>query len=146
MCETEKWKEEREKKHIQMEKDLKDCQRKLLNKKRKAYLICGDLNWTNDQMIKAKISTLSQDTIVITRGCEGVESLAEKCAKKRNMAVQRFSTVGKPVKNAELLKFGNPDVVWAFHTNINASPVTKNLVELARTCGFNTEMIKLLDK
>lgn len=101
-------------------------------------LICGDRNWSNIKIIDEYIKTLPKDTVIIEGGCRGADAiagfLAKKCGLKVEVYPANWTKYGKsagPIRNREMLNKGKPDLVVAFHDDIDSSKGTKNMVWLA---------------
>ena len=108
-------------------------------------LICGDRNWTNQEMIEDKLAFLISivysplDILVIQGEARGADSLARLAAESLNIPVIKFPAqwdlygrAAGPIRNKQMLEEGKPDMVLAFHDNIQASKGTKYMVMLAR--------------
>lgn len=94
--------------------------------RRRRVLICGSRHWTRAQPIKAFVTALPIDAVVITGGATGVDSLADMYAKERGMSTvvvaisralwRRLGTQAGPVRNRLMLDL-EPDAVVYFHTD-----------------------------
>jgi hypothetical protein len=112
------------------------------------YLFCGDRNWTDEAKIEAVIKTLSNDDLVIEGGARGADSIAGRMAAKYGIPVAQFPAnwghYGKsagPIRNGWMLKFGLPDKVIAFHSDIDHSKGTGDMVKRARAANIPVEII-----
>ena len=110
-------------------------------------LICGDRNWKNEETIYSLLLELQPKTVV-TGGCRGADERAEKVAKKLGIKTitypANWTDYGKaagPRRNALMLKVSNPDIVVAFHGDIENSKGTKHMVKLARAKGVTVKII-----
>jgi hypothetical protein len=107
-------------------------------------LICGDRDWTDREMIRAKLVTMKSligPFMVIHGDCRGADKIAGSEAVKLGLHVMampaNWSLNGKnagPIRNRLMLQY-EPDLVWAFHDNLQASKGTKDMVKAAREAG-----------
>lgn len=110
-------------------------------------LICGDRNWTDYEMIRDVVASLPHTATVIHGACRGADLLAKQAAKEfADMTVvdvpaewRRYGNAAGPIRNKEMLGL-QPDVVIAFHDNLDASKGTKNMVTQARKAGIRVEV------
>ena len=114
-------------------------------------LICGDRNWTSEISIRRKIEEYNP-SIIIHGGARGADKLSGKIGKEMGIGVLEFPAnwdeYGKaavPIRNEEMLKEGNPDMVIAFRKNINLSRGTKDMVRRAKQSGKKCEIISRED-
>lgn len=111
-------------------------------------LVCGDRDWTDYQMIRDQLATLledrpAEDIVVIEGEARGADSLSREAAYDLGIyQVRKFpadwKTLGKragPIRNAQMLKEGDPDLVWAFHDAIELSKGTKDMVDISTKAG-----------
>jgi len=110
-------------------------------------LICGDRNWTDRQKVADRLATLPQGTTIIHGACRGADQIAGEEASKRGFTVKEFpadwSKYGKmagPVRNSQMLA-EKPDLVLAFHPDIEGSKGTGDTVRKARTARIMVEVI-----
>lgn len=115
-------------------------------------LICGDRNWTDRKTIEDYIKTLPKGTQIIEGECRGVDIIAREIAQKYGLEVYEFpadwSRLGKaagPIRNKAMIKYGKPDIVIAFHNNIEQSKGTKNMLKCAKKHGIPTRVISSQD-
>lgn len=105
-------------------------------------LICGDRNWNNYESIRDIVGRLKSkygDVTIIEGGCKGADLFAKTAAKEFDMPFKeypadwnKYGRAAGPIRNKQMLDEENPDLVIAFHTNIENSKGTKNMVEQAR--------------
>lgn len=81
-------------------------------------------------------------TQVISGGCRGADKISAEVAEELRIPCRVFPAEwdkhGKaagPIRNAEMLE-ENPDLVLAFHDNIESSKGTKDMVRRAKDKGF----------
>jgi SLOG family YspA-like protein len=107
-------------------------------------LVCGDRHWRdNDLLICELNSLLSEDEMwVIAGGARGADTLAVLWALGRGCGYtvfpaewDRYGKAAGPRRNAQMLDEGKPDLVIAFHDNIEASRGTKDMVKRAKRAG-----------
>ena len=114
-------------------------------------LVCGDRFWTNKELIEKELlrRRLTVDQIFIIEGeAPGADTLAREIAKQYEWPFRKFPANWKkfglaagPIRNAAMLKKGKPDLVLAFHNNIQGSKGTRNMVEQARKAGISVEVV-----
>ena len=105
-------------------------------------LICGDRNWAYPEAIRREILAhhLNPATdIIIEGGARGADTLAGIIAKVMGFTVQVFEAPAGPIRN-QLMLDQQPDLIFAFHANIEQSKGTKNLITLAEKQGFRVEL------
>jgi len=113
-------------------------------------LICGDRNYKNVEMIRAWLSKL-QDwgyTTLIEGEAKGADSIARDEARRMGLEVEpypaewkKYGKAAGPIRNRVMLTEGKPDLVVAFHTEIEKSKGTKNMLEIAEKAGVNTILV-----
>jgi hypothetical protein len=115
-------------------------------------LICGDRNWTTKGPIKRELAALKakhgRDLLVIEGGCKGADLLARELAEEMNITVMEFPANWKyqrkaagPIRNKAMLKWGQPDLVLAFHDDILHSRGTKDMVAKARASHIEHRVV-----
>lgn len=110
----------------------------------KTILICGDRDWT-DELLIAKVLFLIEDkrnTTIIHGDARGADRIAGDLSKKMKMKVvpypadwDKHGKSAGPIRNRQMLKEGKPNVVIAFHDNINRSKGTKDMLEVSGRAG-----------
>lgn len=100
-------------------------------------LITGSRDWTNAEVIKSQLVKLPSGSIVIHGACRGADLLAANIAKELGFEVKSFpadwDTFGKsagPIRNREML-CEEPDLVLAFHDDLEKSKGTRDMVKIA---------------
>jgi len=114
-------------------------------------LICGDRNWTDRLAIRtwiAKLQDFGYDT-VIEGGARGADSLAKEEAYAAGMNVREFSAdwrrygrAASPIRNAQMLTEGKPQLVVAFHKDLTNSRGTANMVKQAKEAGVSVIVVE----
>lgn len=117
-------------------------------------LICGGRDYTNKKRIEDYVFELPApsiggwDTIVITGGAKGADTLAYNAARFAGLATMEFPAqwnrfarpTGKNpagmIRNQRMLDEGKPDLVVYFHDDIESSKGTKDMVARARKAGI----------
>lgn len=115
-------------------------------------LICGDRNWENFSLIYKHLAlekALHDELVVIEGGAKGADTLARKAATVLGIPVleykaqwDRYGRAAGPVRNQEMLDVGKPDLVWAFHNDLERSKGTKDMVTRAENAGVLVEKFK----
>ena len=110
-------------------------------------LICGDRNWTDQDTIENYIKTLSPNSVIIHGGCRGADTIANDMAIKHGHLVNDFpaywesyGAAAGPIRNGEMLKQGKPELVVAFHDNLENSKGTKDMIRQAKRAGVPVEV------
>jgi hypothetical protein len=111
-------------------------------------LVCGDRNWSDAETIRRRLERLPQDTVVVHGGARGADTLAGYTADGLGMVVgvfraewPRYGRAAGPLRNRAMLDT-HPDLVLAFHDNLDNSKGTKDCVTEARRRGVVTEVIR----
>jgi hypothetical protein len=106
-------------------------------------LICGDRNWTELGPIRELLKTLPNDTIVIHGNAQGADLAAAVMAEAYGLTIEaypadwgRYGRAAGPIRNQQMLDEGQPEHVHAFHSNIDKSKGTKDMVKRARLAGI----------
>lgn len=109
-------------------------------------LICGDRDWWNCRKIAKRILELPSCAVVIHGACRGADRIAGNAAFNRGLVVREYPAQWKkygpaagPIRNKRMLD-EKPDLVIAFHSNLDDSRGTKNMVNLARKAGIEVEI------
>lgn len=98
-------------------------------------LICGSRNWMNYNKIFDIVKSLNP-SVVIEGEAPGADTIARQVAEKLNVEVlkfpanwQKYKKAAGPIRNAQMLKEGDPDVVIACHNDLKNSRGTKDMVK-----------------
>ena len=104
-------------------------------------LVCGDRDWTDKEAIYNEIVFLAPD-VIIEGGARGADSMARDIAILYDITLVSFPAdwpkYGKaagPIRNQQMLELGKPDLVLAFHDDLDNSKGTKDMVNRARKSG-----------
>jgi hypothetical protein len=102
-------------------------------------LICGSRYWSDEKAIFNEMANYDVDTVIITGGCIGADTIAHNLAVKAGMETlvfpARWDKYGKaagPIRNQQMLDEGLPDLVVAFTEDLENSRGTKDMVTRAR--------------
>jgi hypothetical protein len=112
-------------------------------------LCCGDRNWTSYEIIRRELEKLRPDTFIIEGCANGVDSISGDVATQLGYIVLEFPADWKkygraagPIRNKQMLDEGKPDLVLAFHTDIENSKGTKNMIEQSMKRKIRVVLIK----
>lgn len=126
-------------------------------------LICGDRNWTDYQFIKHSINIINQIwsqrwpskekefsiECIIEGECRGADKMAAFAAGELGIKIEPYPAEwnihGKaagPIRNQQMLDKGKPDLVIAFHNNIEQSVGTADMIKRAKKAGIETWILK----
>lgn len=125
-------------------------------------LVCGDRNYTDYQMINKVLADFHttgtindvsycepfSKLLIIHGDCKGADSLAKNFAKLNNHEIltfpanwNKYGLNAGPIRNQQMLDVGKPQLVIAFHTNIDSSKGTKHMMNIARNMNIPTILI-----
>lgn len=111
-------------------------------------IVCGGRNWSDFGIIRRELSKLPKDTIVIHGGASGADKIGEHVALDLGFMTKSFPALwnvhGKKagiLRNLDMIR-EVPDLVLAFHKNINESKGTKHTVNEARKRGITVKIIE----
>lgn len=124
-------------------------------------LICGDRNWSNFQLILDELSKVQQNsgvevviegengTVVAGRIIKGADMMGREAAIRLGLPWRPFPAdwrkhgrAAGPIRNRQMLTEGKPTLVLAFHSFIENSKGTKDMVQAAMNAGIKTQIIK----
>jgi len=116
-------------------------------------LICGDRNWDHHLIMKTLISGLYSmylnDLYIIQGEAKGADSMARDIGttfvREKNILSfpaewDKYGKGAGPIRNKQMLDEG-PDLVIAFHSDIENSKGTKNMVDQAWSKGVPVYVI-----
>lgn len=109
-------------------------------------LVCGDREWTDRARIAHFINLLPADAVVMHGDCRGADRIAGEEAIKAGLEIRVYPadwSMGKsagPRRNLLMLD-QKPEIVIAFHSNLEKSRGTRHTVEEARRRGIDTYVI-----
>jgi len=124
-------------------------------------LCCGDRNWQNFEIIRRELEKFSKDTEIIQGCAKGADKMSSNIAKSIGIKLisskdnddiinnpgfpanwKKYGRAAGPIRNKQMLDEGNLDLVLAFHTDIEKSRGTKNMIEQAEKRGIKVILIK----
>jgi len=112
-------------------------------------LICGSRNWTNKKIIEDFIKSLPKGTWIIEGGCRGADKIAKEVAICNGYGLSeypalwhRYGKAAGPIRNQKMLNDSKPDVVVAFHDNLEKGKGTKDMVNRAKKAGIPVRIIR----
>ena len=111
-------------------------------------LVCGDREWNDPLTIAKRLRRYEGSPTTIVHGdARGADRTAQHVARSLRLPVEAFPADWKkygkaagPIRNREMLDT-KPDIVLAFHDNLDASLGTRDCVEEARRRGIPVEVI-----
>jgi hypothetical protein len=108
-------------------------------------LVCGDRNWSDYEDIRNVLRQFDKDTVVIHGNCRGADKIAGVMAKSLGLKVKvykanwgKYKKAAGPIRNTQMLKEGKPDVVLAFHSYIEGSTGTADMIDQSTDAGVFT--------
>lgn len=111
-------------------------------------LVCGSRHWANRETIKAFLDLLPSDTVIINGGARGADTLAKEEALKLGLKViteyaewSKYGDEAGPIRNQRMLD-KDPDLVAAFHNDIENSRGTRDMIRRARKAGKPVLLIR----
>lgn len=110
-------------------------------------VVCGSRDWVDKQIIRDRLLQLPSNVIIIEGGCRGVDLMAREVALDIGLEVVEFPAAWKkhgksagPKRNIKMLNTG-PQLVIAFHDDLQKSKGTKHIVGEARKRDIDVEVI-----
>jgi len=114
-------------------------------------LFCGDRHWQNYNSILDIVKRLKVkygDIIIIEGECDGADKLAKKAAVECDIPCRsypadwdKYGNAAGPIRNQQMLDSEHPEMVIAFHSNIEYGKGTKDMVNRAQKHGIETYII-----
>jgi len=111
-------------------------------------LICGDRHWFDRETIKKYLKSLPTGTIIIEGEAPGADTIAREEAEKLGLEVlkyeakwARYGRGAGPIRNLQMITEGKPNLVVAFHNNIERSRGTKNMLKQAEEHKIPTRLL-----
>lgn len=110
-------------------------------------LVCGDRDWKDRETIYKRLSSLPPETIIIEGDCRGADRTAGEVATGLGFEVLAFPVDWRggswrgPARNKQMLREGKPELVIAFHSDLDKSKGTAGMIKLARKAGVPVEVI-----
>lgn len=104
-------------------------------------LICGDRNWDDQSVVDQVVFKLKKDykiNTLVEGEAPGADTCGRLASEKYGLTLKPFPADWKrygkgagPIRNAQQLREGKPDVVVAFHDDIGNSRGTLDMVKKA---------------
>lgn len=118
----------------------------------KRVLVCGDRDWSDRELIFSTLQELwaEEPFLVIAGGCRGADTIAEEWAQVSGCECRVFKadwSLGRragPIRNARMLE-QEPDLVVAFHDDLERSRGTRNMVKKAQAAGVPVLVVRHAD-
>lgn len=105
-------------------------------------LVCGDREWKNVNYLRETLTAFNEKhgiTCIISGKCRGADIMAEEWANDVGIDTDiypalwnKYGLAAGPIRNKQMIDEGKPDIVLAFHENIEKSTGTKNMINQAR--------------
>lgn len=114
-------------------------------------LVTGDREWRAEDVIERAVLHLipepNSDDLIIQGGARGADTLAWKVAKRLGIRCITYSADWKlfkraagPIRNRQMLA-GCPDVVLAFHDDLDSSKGTRDMVSISKKKGLTVILV-----
>lgn len=110
-------------------------------------LICGDREWSDEKSIRKRIEKIPKGSTIIHGAARGADSIAGNIAEELGFKVisvkadwKKYYRAAGPIRNRKMLDM-KPDLVIAFHSNIEESKGTKDCVTEAKRRNIDVELI-----
>ena len=109
-------------------------------------LVCGARDWDDYRAIWNRLKKLPKGTTIIHGNCRGADQMAGAAAEALGLKVIKepalWNTLGKAaglVRNQDILDEHHPDLVIAFHHDLDQSKGTKDMISRAKLIGIKVE-------
>ena len=113
-------------------------------------IVCGDRHYTDRDAIFNALVNLPQPLIVIEGGADGADMWARDVAQELGVEWvtcpanwEQYGKAAGPIRNRHMLTH-QPDLVLAFHDDIEHSKGTADMVRQAMAAGIETRVVKHL--
>ena len=111
-------------------------------------LVCGSRDWIDKNLIREHIKALSNIEVIIEGDARGADRLAGEISEELEIPLLKFParwhqfgyTAGV-LRNKQMLDEGKPDLVLAFHDDIQSSKGTKHMLKIAKDSQVTTRLI-----
>ena len=117
--------------------------------KEHVVLVTGSRYWSDRLVIYDILKELPKDTLIIQGGARGADTLAREVAEELGFEVKTFKAewdkYGKsagPIRNQKMLDETHPSLVLVFHSDIEHSKGTKDLVKRVRKTTIPIRVIR----
>jgi hypothetical protein len=113
-------------------------------------LVCGSRHWTLRKVMRRELLELKDRIeLVIEGGATGADTMGREEAWKLGLPVFTMSAnwvfqgrSAGPIRNRWMLKYGQPDLVLAFHLNIDDSKGTKDMIKAAKRSNIKVKLVE----
>jgi hypothetical protein len=115
-------------------------------------LVCGDRDWTDKEYMFSIMDAMHLSTefvLIIEGGARGADSMAGEWATERGIPLkvypanwEKFRKAAGPIRNQQMLDEGKPELVVAFHSDIESSKGTKDMVKRAKKADLPVLIFK----
>jgi hypothetical protein len=110
-------------------------------------LVCGDRNWQEPEVIRTWLDRLRPE-VVIEGEATGADELAREAAWSLGIPVlgypaqwDKYGKAAGLLRNQQMIDYGHPTHVLAFHANIDASRGTRDMVVRARRAALPVRIV-----
>lgn len=115
-------------------------------------IVCGDREWHHVDKIENRLKELQEEhgmnLLVVSGGCRGADYICAEACRRLGIDFAEFPAnwTGRkksagPVRNSIMFNVTQPNLVIAFHHNLDESKGTKNMVDYASKKGCSVEVI-----
>ena len=112
-------------------------------------LVCGSRTWSDTGAIAKQLDPLCRKiSLIIQGGAKGADQCAKDYAEKMEIPFltytaewSRYGRAAGPKRNQRMLDEGKPDLVLAFHKNLDSSKGTKDMVNKAKKAGVKVLLV-----
>lgn len=113
------------------------------NRTKFTVLLCGGRNWTDRDKIRNLLTGFdSATTLIVEGGCRGADTIGREEAEKLGFEVitmkaewKKFGKGAGQIRNQMMYATYSPDMILAFHEDLNSSKGTKHMIEVAKRGG-----------
>lgn len=110
-------------------------------------LVCGDRNWSKKEVIRRELEKFPKETTVIHGAARGADTLGGIVARELGFSVEeypanweKYGKAAGPIRNRQMLET-KPDLVLAFHHDLNKSKGTKHMLKIAKEAGIEVKVV-----
>ena len=111
-------------------------------------LVCGSREWNNAELILERLKTVPSGSTLIHGGCRGADIISSEIGKELGFGVVCFPAkwgehgrAAGPLRNQRMIDEGKPDLILAFHNDLNSSKGTSDMLNRARKHNIPFEII-----
>jgi len=115
-------------------------------------LVCGDREWSNRQLLYSVLDEINSPDqpidAVIEGEARGADTMARQWAEWTGIPVERYPAewgvhgrAAGPIRNKRMLVEGKPDLIVAFHDDLERSKGTAHMVSEGRRVGMAIYLI-----